>query len=88
MDFSLTLCLLVQLPWVDGEAALTEFNALCQRYVSGIEFLRRKSEVFAQMTMFQFDELSDSAYAVTNAIKYFFAEVNEVRHEGENDNEN
>lgn len=71
-----------------GEAALTEFKDLCQRYVSGIESLQRKAEVFAQMTMFQFDELSDSAYAVTNAIKYFFAEVNEIRHEGENDNEN
>ena len=71
-----------------GEAALTEFKDLCQRYVSGIESLQRKAEVFAQMTMFQFDELSDSAYAVTNAIKYFFAEVNEIQHEGENDNEN
>jgi len=37
---------------------------------------------------YQFDELSDSAYAVTNAIKEFFQEVNAIRHEGENDNEN
>ena len=73
---------------MDREALLTEFKALCQRYVSGVESLQRKAEVFAQMTMFQFDELSDSAYAVTNVIKHFFAEVNEVRHEGENDNEN
>ena len=73
---------------MDREAFLTEFKDLCQRYVSGIESLQRKAEVFAQMTMFQFDELSDSAYAVTNAIKYFFAEVNGIRHEGENDNEN
>ena len=73
---------------MDREALLTEFKALCQRYVSGVESLQRKAEVFAQMTMFQFDELSDSAYAVTNAIKYFFVEVNEIRHEGENDNEN
>ena len=73
---------------MDREALLTEFKALCQHYVSGIESLQRKAEVFAQMTMFQFDELSDSAYAVTNAIKYFFAEVNTIRHEGENDNEN
>lgn len=73
---------------MDGEAALTEFKALCRRYTSGIESLYNQVDIFAGMTMFQFDELSDSAYAVTNAIKEFFQEVNAIRHEGENDNEN
>lgn len=73
---------------MDGEAALTEFKALCRRYISGIESLYNQTDIFAGMTTFQFDELSDSAYAVTNAIKKFFQEVNAIRHEGENDNEN
>lgn len=73
---------------MDGEAALTEFKALCRRYISGIESLYSQMDIFAGMTTFQFDELSDSAYAVTNAIKEFFQEVNAIRHEGENDNEN
>lgn len=73
---------------MDGEAALTEFKALCRRYTSGIESLYNQMDIFAGMTMFQFDELSDSAYAVTNVIKEFFQEVNAIRHEGENDNEN
>lgn len=73
---------------MDSEAALTEFKALCRRYTSGIESLYNQVDIFAGMTMFQFDELSDSAYAVTNAIKEFFQEVNAIRHEEENDNEN
>jgi len=73
---------------MDGEAALTEFKALCRRYISGIESLYNQMDIFAGMTTFQFDELSDSAYAVTNAIKKFFQEVNAIRHEGETDNEN
>jgi len=73
---------------MDGEAALTEFKALCRRYISGIESLYNQMDIFAGMTTFQFDELSDSAYAVTNAIKEFFQEVNAIRHEGETDNEN
>jgi len=73
---------------MDGEAALTEFKALCRRYISGIESLYNQMDIFAGMTTFQFDELSESAYAVTNAIKEFFQEVNAIRHEGENDNEN
>jgi len=72
---------------MDREAALTEFKTLCQRYVSGVEALQHKADIFAKMSSFQFDELSDSAYAVTNVIKYFFEEVNAIRHEGENDNE-
>ncbi len=72
---------------MDREAALTEFKSLCQRYISGVEALQLKADIFAKMSTFQFDELSDSAYAVTNVIKYFFEEVNAIRHEGENDNE-
>lgn len=72
---------------MDREVALTEFKTLCQRYVSGVEALQHKADIFAKMSTFQFDELSDSAYAVTNVIKYFFEEVNAIRHEGENDNE-
>jgi len=73
---------------MDGEAALTEFKALCRRYISGIESLYNQTDIFAGMMTFQFDELNDSAYAVTNAIKEFFQEVNAIRHEGETDNEN
>lgn len=73
---------------MDGEAALTKFKALCSRYISGIESLYNQMDIYAGMTTFQFDELSDSAYAVTNAIKEFFQEVNAIRHEGETDNEN
>ena len=73
---------------MDGEAALTEFKTLCRRYISGIESLHHRADIFAGMTTFQFDELSDSAYSVTKAIKKFFQEVNLIRHEGENDNEN
>lgn len=77
-----------RLETMDGEAALTEFKALCCRYISGIESLHHRADIFAGMTTFQFDELSDSAYSVTKAIKKFFQEVNLIRHEGENDNEN
>lgn len=73
---------------MDGEAALTEFKSLCSRYISGIEALHRQADVFAGMTMFQSGELGDSAYAVTNAIKYFFEKVHEIRHEMEKKHEN
>ena len=73
---------------MDGEAALTEFKTLCHCYISSIESLYNQMDIFAGMTTFQFDELSDGAYALTNAIKEFFQEVNAIRHEGENDNEN
>ena len=66
---------------MDGEGALTEFKNLCQRYVSGIESLYRKADIFAGMKIFQFNELGDSAYSVTTAIKEFFEKVHEIRHE-------
>ena len=73
---------------MDGEAALTEFKALCSRYVSGIESLHHRADIFARMTISQFDELGDSAYSVTTAIKRFFEKVHEIRHKMENEHEN
>ena len=64
---------------MDGEALLAEFKSVCCRYVSGIESFHRQADIFAGMTIHQFDELSDSAYAVTNAIRDFFQKVNEIR---------
>ena len=73
---------------MDGEAALTEFKALCSRYVSGIESLHHRADIFARMTISQFDELGDSAYSVTTAIKRFFEKVHKIRHKMENEHEN
>ena len=64
---------------LDGEALLAEFKSVCCRYVSGIESFHRQADIFAGMKIHQFDELSDSAYAVTNAIRDFFQKVNEIR---------
>ena len=66
---------------LDGEATLAEFKTLCSRYVSGIESFHHRADVFARMTISQFDELGDSAYSVTTAIKEFFEKVHEIRHE-------
>ena len=71
----------------DSEAALREFTALCSRYVSGIESLHHRAGIFAGMTISQFDALGDSAYSVTTAIKEFFEQVHEIRHEMENEYE-
>ncbi len=73
---------------MDGEAALREFTSLCSRYVSGIKSLHHRAGIFAGMTISQFDELGDSAYSVTTAIKEFFEKVHEIRHEMENEHEN
>ena len=73
---------------MDGEAALSEFKALCARYVSGIESLHHRADIFAGMSIAQFDALGNSAYSVTTAIKEFFEKVHEIRHEMENDHEN
>ena len=73
---------------IDGEVTLTEFKTLCSHYVSGIESLHRRVDVFARMTISQFDELGDSAYSVTTAIKEFFEKVHEIRHEMEKEHEN
>ena len=73
---------------MDGEAALTEFTTLCSRYVSGIEALHHRADIFAGMSISQFDALGDSAYSVTTAIKEFFEKVHEIRHEMEKKHEN
>ena len=72
---------------VDGEAALNEFKALCQRFVSGIKSLHHQADVLAGMTSFQFGEAGDSAYAVTTAIKELFEKVHKIRHEMEKKHE-
>ena len=72
---------------MDGEVVLNEFKALCRRYISGITSFHSQADVFAGMTNFQFGELSDSTYAVTQAIKAFFEKVHEIRHEMENEHE-
>ena len=73
---------------MDSEAALREFTSLCSRYVSGIKSLHHRADIFAGMTIFQFDKLGDGAYSVTTAIKEFFEKVHEIRHEMENEHEN
>ena len=73
---------------VDGEATLNEFKTLCLRYVSGIQSLQHRADIFARMTISQFDELGNGAYSVTTAIKEFFEKVHEIRHEMENEYEN
>lgn len=73
---------------MDGEAMLNEFKTLCLRYVSGIKSLQHRADIFAKMTISQFDELGNGAYSVTTAIKEFFEKVHEIRHEMENEHEN
>ena len=73
---------------IGGEAALREFKSLCSRYVSGIKSLHYRADIFAGMTISQFDELGDGAYSVTTAIKDFFEKVHEIRHEMEKKHEN
>ena len=72
---------------MDGEATLNEFKALCLRYVSGIKSLQYRADIFARMTISQFDELGNGAYSVTTTIKEFFEKVHEIRHEMENEHE-
>ena len=73
---------------MDSESALSEFKALCVRYVSGIESLHHRADIFAGMSIAQFDALGNSAYSVTTAIKEFFEKVHEIRHEMEKEHEN
>ncbi len=72
----------------DGEDVLREFKFLCSRYVSDIKALHHRADVFARMSMSQFDELGNSAYSITEAIKELFEEVHEIRHEMEKEHEN
>lgn len=72
----------------DGEDLLRKFKLLCSRYVSDIRALHYRADVFARMSMSQFDELGNSAYSITEAIKELFEEVHEIRHEMEKEHEN
>ena len=40
---------------MDSESALSEFKALCARYVSGIKSLHHRADIFAGMSISQFD---------------------------------
>ena len=73
----------------DTGAILSEFKAACNRYISDIKSFYTQTDIIAEMTFLQYDELGASAYAVTNAIRDFFQEVNAIRNpEEENEYEN
>ena len=68
---------------------LSEFKAVCCRYISDIKSFYAQTDIIAEMTFLQYDELGASAYAVTNAIWDFFQEMNAIRNpEEENEYEN
>ena len=74
---------------MDAGMVLREFKAVCDRYISDIKSFYSQTDIIAEMTFFQYDELGASAYAVTNAIRDFFQEVNAIRNsEEENESEN
>ena len=74
---------------MDTGAVLREFKAVCCRYISDIKYFYSQTDIIAKMTFLQYDELGASAYAVTNAIRDFFQEVNAIRNsEEENEYEN
>ena len=69
---------------------LGDFGKLRSGYLRriGIEALHHRADIFAGMSIFQFDALGGSAYSVTTAIKGFFEKVHEIRHEMEKEHEN
>ena len=71
----------------DAGAVLGEFKAVCCRYISEINSFYTQTDIIAKMTFLQYDELGASAYAVTNAIRDFFQEVNAIRNPETEDNE-
>ena len=74
---------------MDTGTVLSEFKAVCNRYISDIKSFYSQTDIIAGMTFLQFDELGASAYAVTNAIRDFFQEMNAIRNpEEENEYEN
>ena len=74
---------------MDAGTVLREFKAVCCRYISDIKSFYAQTDIIAGMTFLQYDELGASAYAVTNAIRDFFQEMNAIRNpEEENDYEN
>ena len=74
---------------MDTGTVLREFKAVCCRYISDIKSFYAQTDIIAEMTFLQYDELGTSAYAVTNAIRDFFQEMNAIRNpEEENEYEN
>ena len=74
---------------MDAETVLHEFKAVCDRYISDIKSFYAQTDIIAEMSFLQYDELGASAYAVTNAIRDFFQEMNAIRNpEEENEYEN
>ena len=74
---------------MDAGTVLREFKAICDRYISDIKSFYAQTDIIAEMTFLQYDELGASAYAVTNAIRDFFQEMNAIRNpEEENEYEN
>ena len=74
---------------MDTGTVLSEFKAVCNRYISDIKSFYSQTDIIAGMTFLQYDELGASAYAVTNAIRDFFQEMNAIRNpEEENEYEN
>ena len=65
----------------DAETLLSEFQTACRRYISDIKSFDHQADRIAEMTFLQFDELSESAYAVTNAIRDLFQKVNGIRNQ-------
>ena len=70
-------------PAMDAGMVLREFKAVCCRYISDIKSFYSQTDIIAEMSFLQYDELGASAYAVTNAIRDFFQEVNAIRNSGE-----
>ena len=69
----------------DAGAVLGEFKAVCSRYISDIKSFYAQTDIISEMTFLQYDELGASAYAVTNAIRDFFQEMNAIRNPEEDD---
>ena len=67
---------------MDTGTVLREFKAVCCRYISDIKSFHAQTDIIAEMTFLQYDELGASAYAVTNEIRDFFQEMNAIRNPG------
>ena len=70
---------------MDTGTILSEFKAICCRYISDIKSFYAQTDIIAEMSFLQYDELGSSAYAVTNAIRDFFQEMNAIRNPEEDD---
>ena len=70
---------------MDVGTVLHEFKSVCCRYISDIKSFYAQTDIIAEMSFLQYDELGASAYAVTNAIRDFFQEMNAIRNPEEDD---